>query len=327
MAPRWYDLALAFWTEQDDLLVRELREECARRGADFFLVEPLWIDGFLQAYQAGRLGVGLLVDLASEPMEHGDAYLRLALTARERGARVINDTGQAARFSDKGVAHEALRAAGLPVPYGVAVSLAQAAARNLSAEERERLGVPFYVKPSHGFACRGVLSDGREMADIRRSHAIFPDTHYLLQRRVEIAEIAGRPAYWRVFHVLGEVHLCWWHPVTRHYSLVTAWQVGEYRLQELLELGRRLAVVTGLDLFSVEVARTPGGEFLLVDYVNDQIDLRSQSYAHDGIPDELVRHVACRLAAAAERELARRPADPVADVHRERLQASREANP
>jgi len=287
---------------------------------DFFLVEPCWVDDLARAVEAGRVGVGILCDLASDGTSPGDPYARLAWLARECGVRLVNDPVQAAHFSDKGAAHAALTAAGLPLPFGLTVRADELDTRVLTPEERGRLGEPFYIKPCHGFACRGVLADGREIADVRRSQAACADTHYLLQRRVEVADISGRPAYWRVFSILGDVRVCWWHPATRHYALVTGWQVTQYQLRPLFDLGRRLAALTGLELFSVEVARRPDGAFRLIDYVNDQIDLRAQSFAADGLPDELVRHVAAGLADAAGRELGRRPAIPAADVLRERLQ-------
>jgi hypothetical protein len=56
------------------------------------------------------------------------------------------------------------------------------------------------------------------------------------------------------------------------------------------------AHLCGLELFSTEVTLTPDGLFVVVDYVNDQIDLRLQSKTPDGVPDDIVRDVAARLA-------------------------------
>jgi hypothetical protein len=47
-----------------------------------------------------------------------------------------------------------------------------------------------------------------------------------------------------------------------------------------------------LDLFSTEIALTLDGLFMVVDYVNDPIDLRLQSKATDGVPDQIVSHIA-----------------------------------
>jgi hypothetical protein len=48
-------------------------------------------------------------------------------------------------------------------------------------------------------------------------------------------------------------------------------------------------------LFSTEIAVTSDGRFVIVDYVNDPIDLRLQSKALDGVPDEIVKDITERL--------------------------------
>ena len=51
-----------------------------------------------------------------------------------------------------------------------------------------------------------------------------------------------------------------------------------------------------MKFFSSEIAVTDSGEFVLIDYVNDQCHMLSQgSNPQMGVPDELVRAVARRL--------------------------------
>jgi hypothetical protein len=49
-------------------------------------------------------------------------------------------------------------------------------------------------------------------------------------------------------------------------------------------------------LFSTEITLTPDGRFVIVDYVNDPIDLRLQSKALDGVPNDIVLDITDRLA-------------------------------
>ena len=44
----------------------------------------------------------------------------------------------------------------------------------------------------------------------------------------------------------------------------------------------------------------PGAEFVVVDYVNDEIDTRVQSQAMDGVPDEIVNNIAKQLVSIAK---------------------------
>jgi hypothetical protein len=48
-------------------------------------------------------------------------------------------------------------------------------------------------------------------------------------------------------------------------------------------------------LFSTEITITSDGRFVIVDYVNDPIDLRLQSKAFDGVPDDIVKDITERL--------------------------------
>jgi len=60
-----------------------------------------------------------------------------------------------------------------------------------------------------------------------------------------------------------------------------------------------VARISRLDLFSTEIALTSDGTFVVVDFVNDQIDLRLRTKARDGVPDEIVRDITDRLAVLA----------------------------
>jgi hypothetical protein len=66
-------------------------------------------------------------------------------------------------------------------------------------------------------------------------------------------------------------------------------------LASLCSTTQVIAHVSNLDIFSTEIALTPAGLFVAVDYVNDQIDLRLKSKAFDGVPDEIVHSIAGRL--------------------------------
>lgn len=54
-----------------------------------------------------------------------------------------------------------------------------------------------------------------------------------------------------------------------------------------------------MEFSSTEVALTEQGQFVAVDYLNDECDLRPKSHWPVGLPDELVRRVAQLLAQKA----------------------------
>ncbi len=65
-----------------------------------------------------------------------------------------------------------------------------------------------------------------------------------------------------------------------------------YSLSPLWDIAKKIERICGLDLFSTEITLTSNGHFVVVDYINDQIDLRLKSKAVDGIPDDIVYNIA-----------------------------------
>jgi hypothetical protein len=76
---------------------------------------------------------------------------------------------------------------------------------------------------------------------------------------------------------------------------VTSSEETCYNLDSLRSITSSIANLCGLTLFSTEIAITSDGRFVVVDYVNDPIDLRLQSKAFDGVPDDIVKDITERL--------------------------------
>jgi hypothetical protein len=75
----------------------------------------------------------------------------------------------------------------------------------------------------------------------------------------------------------------------------------------LEEIIRRIAALTRMNFFSSEIAQTEAGEFVVIDYVNDQCHMLSQSAdPRTGVPDEVVGAIARRLVEAAREMITRK---------------------
>jgi len=72
-------------------------------------------------------------------------------------------------------------------------------------------------------------------------------------------------------------------------------------LERLESVTRKIAGITNLNFFSTEIAIVDKETFVVVDYVNDQCDMRLQSRHPDGVPDEVVEEVAFEIAQYAHR--------------------------
>jgi len=113
--------------------------------------------------------------------------------------------------------------------------------------------------------------------------------------------LVSRPAWCRMISSAETLYICLWVTDIHFYTPVTAGEEKDYNLGPLRTIATSIGEFCSLDLFSTEVALTPAGHFVVVDYVNDQIDLRLQSKAVDGVPDAMVQDIAdglVRLVAA-----------------------------
>jgi len=161
------------------------------------------------------------------------------------------------------------------------------------------LGNHFVIKPSHGGGSEGVVLGASSLDQILRARMEFPQQKYLVQSTITPRTIQGRPAWFRVFYSVGKTYPCWWHPLTHVFAVVTQAEEYKYELLPLHNITQRIASICRLDWFTTEIALTHEN-FVVVDYVNDQIDTRVQSKAVDGAPDEVMRSVAERLVGVAK---------------------------
>ena len=293
---RTYDLAMTHKLDADDLFIHSVQQACAVARLNFFLIEPLWVEAFHRALERGEVRTRALLNMHSEHHQPEEIFHRLVRLAAEQGAFVIDPPDRAQAAFDKSRLHPRLVAAGIPVPHSVIVEPVNGDAVTLTSEERASLGTPFVIKPGMGYGRRGLVLDAVSEADLARSAAAWPDARYLFQRKIVPAQHDGAPLYWRAYFVFDRVWLCWWNCYTDQYHLVTAAERVALGLARVEEITRQIAALTGMTFFSSEIARTESGEFVVIDYVNDQCLLLSQtSNPQIGVPDDLVIAIAQRL--------------------------------
>jgi len=163
------------------------------------------------------------------------------------------------------------------------------------------LGENFVIKPSNGGGGEGVIVGASSVEEILHARMEFPEQKYLVQAHVTPQIIEESPAWFRVFYANGETYPCWWDTDTHIYTMVTAEEESQHRLGRLRDVTKRIASICKLDWFSTEIALTD--EFVVIDYVNDEIDTRVQSQAMDGVPDEIMNSIAVQLVKIARENL------------------------
>ena len=302
---RTYDFVMTHKLDADDFFIHRVQQRCAERGWNFYLIEPLWVEAFYDKLQQGRIRARVLLNMHSEHHQPDDIYHRLVRLAFERKTLVIDPPDIALAAFDKAQLHPRLQAAGFTLPFTLVVTASEIPTFKLRPEDQARLGTLFVIKPSLGYGKRGVILDATSEHDLSRSMAHWPDQRYLLQTRIVPRTLNGAPAYFRLFYAFGSVWFCWWNCYTDRYSILTVEEMDTYKLQPLRDIICRLADLTQMRFFSSEVALVESGDFVLIDYVNDQCHMLTQSSNPQmGVPDEVVAGIARRLVDGAGQWLA-----------------------
>lgn len=284
-----YDLCLPWYWEYDEEFVRLVEGACLQHNLSFWPITPPTLLDAITDLWIGNKSFRTLLFRGG-----GDKRFDLIQRwARENNAFRINPQEVSKWSEDKATMHLELIHAGLHTPYTILLPpfLEQPL---LPPIDLSPLGGQYVIKPSNQGGGQGVILGASTMDQVLRARMQFPEEKYLIQATVIPRTIQGRPAWFRVIYAAGNVYPSWWQPLTRVYSTVSPSEESKYNLEPLREITQRIASISKMDWFSTEIALTHEN-FLVVDYVNDDIDTRLQSRAVDGVPDEIMKAVASDL--------------------------------
>lgn len=287
-----FDVAVAWNWDHDAGFIGYFRQACAARSLSLLEITPQNLPAAAQALATGQLAFRSFMNRAADT---DVSFLSLVRWARANAALRVNPHEQEFYSADKATMHLELISAGLHTPYTIILA-PYVEQPQLPILDLSPLGDSFAIKPAMGGGGQGVVLEATNRDQVLQARQQFPDDKYLVQAHVEPKLLDGRPAWFRVIYCVGEVFVSWWPPETHVYHPVTKEDVVRYGLGALYDMAVRIGDVCHLHLFSTEIALTQDDQFLAVDYVNDQIDLRLQSQAADGVPDAIVQEIADRLA-------------------------------
>jgi len=288
-----HDLCLPWYSEYDADFVCLIQRACGAQNVSLWTVTPQNLLDAVTSLYKGEVSFRVLLDRAQ-----GDArFLPINRWAREHEACRLNPEEISERVSDKATMHLEFMTGGVDTPYTIILAsfLDQPVLPELDLAP---LGPHFFMKPVMGGGGEGVAKLS-SLEEITRTRLEFPEQKYILQANVEPRALDSRPAWFRVFYVGGEIWPCWWHPATHVYGILSTEEELRYGLGSLKDVTQRIASICGLDWFTTEIAVTESGRFVSVDYVNDQIDLRLQSKAMDGVPDQIIERLSAQLVVLA----------------------------
>ncbi len=282
--------------EEEELFIKTLKNECEARKMKFIFIDDKVSAALSNKIKKGEFKLKFYLDMASETFDPKDEFIKFSYALKDSGTRIVADPDDVKAAADKSITHFDLARAGVPVPFTIVIRNWEPT-RRLTEEEKEKLGFPFVIKPALGYGQKGVkIVQRQSLKEIAEARKFNMGDNFLLQEFIEPSDIGGDVAWFRNFHVFGEVIPCWWHPDTHVYRQVTMREMDELKLLPLARITTEIARVTRIDWFSCEIAvNKNNGKFIVVDYMNDQCAINPQSKHKDGVPDELVVHLAERI--------------------------------
>ena len=287
-----YDIVLATPFPNYNFFAHKMRELCGQNNLTFFFCNDTWVNEFQQKLEAHEVEAKVLLDLTANQTLETDPYVRLAQEVKRHGGHVIDDPDVTAVSAHKGHLHNKLIENGVPVPDSVVVPREEIETFRLDPKDRDRIGVPYVVKPAWGDSGVGVVVDADSEEALLWSAEQAPNADaFLIQKRLKPRDLGNHVAWFRMFHVCREVIPCWWNPETHEYQMVTPGEIKTYHLRPLRRIMRDIARVSRMKKFTSEICLHQDGKFYAVDYVNADPDMNPRSFYANGVPDEVVRHI------------------------------------
>ncbi|MGB2630158.1 MAG: hypothetical protein WBD24_05330 [Candidatus Omnitrophota bacterium] len=298
-----YDFALS-WDKNKCIFTDTLVSDCREKDLSFLRITENKVRDIVKKLEAHEISINLLLDTEATYDIPGNLYARLCYAVKDGGGVVINDPDRARIAVDKAVMYYELMDSEIDTPYTVVIRNWEPSTYKLNPIEREKLGIPFIIKPGCGWGHRGVAYNAtgtiRQIAEARNFDR---GDNFLLQEKIFPIELSKKRAWFRVFHVFDTIIPCWWDDRTSWYEHVTNEEFRRYRLTPLVKIATKIANMSKMVWFSTEIAidKKPGKpRFVAIDYVNDQCDMEAKSESKDGVPDHIVKLTAYSMVHAAK---------------------------
>lgn len=287
---RVFDLAIAYSWEFDDDLINAVNNIFTERGFSFLPISFNNLELVIQQIKNDEIFIKFFLDRASDAEED---FIPLAKLIQEKNFFIINQYSNVEFAIDKATMHLEFITNGINTPYTIIISpYKEKKDIELSLEQLAKLGRPFIIKPANTTGGGiGVVMGAETLADVLRARQHLENDKYLLQEKIEPIELDGKRFWFRSFYAFGKIIHCWWNDLNHIYSEISDEDFQKYNLNEMSSIVQKIHNITNLEFFSTEIALTKENKFIVIDYVNDQCDMRFQSKHLDGVPDKVIYEI------------------------------------
>jgi len=154
---------------------------------------------------------------------------------------------------------------------------------------------PFVLSQEVSSLENGIVLNARETDDITGFLENYPTEDCLASKYVNPAIIENKIAWFRVIYSCGKIFPHWWDPQNKFYRKFKNSKKEKAIKKKLEGYIKKIAKITKLGLFSTEFIINQKGEYLIIDYANNPIDLSSQDYERDGVPQKSLVEIATAI--------------------------------
>lgn len=285
-----FDLAVAYNWEYDIDFVNLIEKKLQAAGISTYVIH---VDNVLEVKEeltAKKLMFRCYLDRAWDVDER---FEEIGKILQRRKTRIFNPYKNVLHAIDKASMHLEFITAGLNVPYSIIIPPHKEKENiKLSVEDLAILGRPFIIKPCNTTGGGiGVVTGAESLMEVLNERISYTNDKYLIQEKILPASINGKRAWFRCFWAFGKVIVVLWDDQTHIYEIVTEDIKAKINIKKLNHITKTIWQITQLDLFSTEVALTNDNKYVVIDYVNDQCDMRLKSKHADGVPDEIVNQI------------------------------------
>jgi hypothetical protein len=290
------DIAISFDWEPDKEFVQDLNDFALKQGLKPYILYASNFYDTLNNVSVGKISFRFFLDRVAE-----DNHLFKGLPGflKGRGVRFCNEPEMAKQSNNKFIMHLDFVKNSILCPK--TVFLFPQDTEKAIEEKINNLPKPFVLKPQMGCSGDGVVLDVYTPDDVLKIMKMYPNISYIAQEKITPSELDREVAWFRVVYCLGEFFVFWWNPKTHIYLIVSTEQMHRFVLQDVVDITRQIFNVCGLNFFSTEIALY-NGKFFVIDYINDQPDMRKKSKFVDGVPDEIVGRIVEKIISFVKQE-------------------------
>lgn len=290
-----YDLAVAYTWEYDIDFINSIKDVLSSKSLSTLLISYENLHEVLTQIKNDEIKCKFFLDRASDAEEE---FEPLAKVMEEKQVFILNKYSHVEFATDKATMHLEFITNGINTPYTIIISpYKEKKDIELSLEQLAKLGRPFIIKPANTTGGGiGVVTGAETLADVLKARKTLENDKYLLQEKIEPVEIDNKRFWFRSFYAFGKIIHCWWNDLTHIYDEVDLNDYQKYNLQQMDDIVNKIHEITNLEFFSTEIALTKDQKFVVIDYINDQCDMRFKSKHFDGVPERVVYEIIESLA-------------------------------